>query len=55
MRRRRVDEVPEEQSVVVGTSIRALRLRRGWTQGKLDALMGWLKVSLRRWLSIRLT
>ena len=40
-RRRRVDEIPVEQSTVVGANIRALRLRKGWTQAKLGELMGW--------------
>jgi hypothetical protein len=40
-RRRRVDEIPAEQFAVVGANIRALRLRKGWTQAKLGELMGW--------------
>jgi hypothetical protein len=40
-RRRRVDEIPEEQFAVVGANIRVLRLRKGWTQTKLGELMGW--------------
>jgi len=40
-RRRRVDEIPAEQSAVVGANIRTLRLRNGWTQAKLGQLMGW--------------
>jgi hypothetical protein len=40
-RRRRVDEIPAEQSAVVGANIRVLRLRRGWTQAKLGELMSW--------------
>ena len=33
-RRRRVDEIPAEQSAVVGANIRVLRLRNGWTQAQ---------------------
>jgi len=40
-RRRRAGEIPPEQSAVVGANIRALRQRRGWTQGQLGELMGW--------------
>jgi hypothetical protein len=40
-RRRRVDEIPAEQSAAVGANIRVLRLRNGWTQAKLGELMGW--------------
>ena len=40
-RRRRVDEIPVEQFVVVGANIRALRQRKGWTQAELGELMGW--------------
>ena len=40
-RRRRVDEIPAEQSAVVGANIRVLRLRNGWTQAQLGELMGW--------------
>ena len=40
-RRRRVDEIPAEQSAVVGANIRTLRLCKGWTQAKLGELMGW--------------
>ena len=40
-RRRRVDAIPAEQFAVAGANIRALRLRRGWTQAKLGELMGW--------------
>jgi hypothetical protein len=40
-RRRRVDEIPEEQFAVVGANISALRLRKEWTQAKLGELMGW--------------
>ena len=40
-RRRRVDEIPEEQVAVVGANIRTLRLRKRWTQAELGELMGW--------------
>ena len=40
-RRRRVEEIPTEQAAIVGANIRALRLRRGWTQAELGDLMGW--------------
>jgi|SRR5947209_10934408 len=40
-RRRRVDEIPIDQFDVVGANIRALRLRKGWTQAELGELMGW--------------
>jgi hypothetical protein len=40
-RHRRVDQIPTEQSAVAGPNIRALRLRKGWTQGQLGELMGW--------------
>jgi transcriptional regulator with XRE-family HTH domain len=40
-RRRRVDEIPEEQSVVAGANLRTLRQRKGWSQAKLGELMGW--------------
>jgi Helix-turn-helix domain len=40
-RRRRVDEIPAEQSAVAGANIRALRQRKGWTQAELGELMGW--------------
>ena len=40
-RRRRVDEIPEGQSAVVGVNIRTLRQRKGWSQAKLGQLMGW--------------
>jgi len=40
-RRPRPGEIPPEQSAVVGANIRALRQRRGWTQGTLGELMGW--------------
>jgi transcriptional regulator with XRE-family HTH domain len=40
-RRRRVDQIPAEQSAVTGANIRVLRLRKGWTQGQLGELMGW--------------
>lgn len=40
-RRRRVDEIPKEQAVIVGRNIRALRQGRGWSQARLGELMGW--------------
>lgn len=40
-RRRRVDEIPEVQSAVVGANIRVLRQRKGWNQAKFGELMGW--------------
>ena len=40
-RRRRVDQIPAEQSAAIGANIRVLRLRKGWTQGQLGELMGW--------------
>ena len=40
-RHRRVDQIPAEQFAVVGANIRALRLRKGWTQTQLGELMGW--------------
>lgn len=40
-RRRIADEIPYEQSAVVGANIRVLRQRRGWSQAKLGELMGW--------------
>ena len=44
-RRRRVDNIPEEQTVIVGVNIRTLRQRKGWTQAKLGELMGWQNAS----------
>jgi hypothetical protein len=40
-RRRRVDEIPQDQAVVVGANIRVLRQQHGWNQAKLGELMGW--------------
>ena len=40
-RRARAGEIPPEQSAVVGANIRALRQRKGWSQGMLGELMGW--------------
>jgi transcriptional regulator with XRE-family HTH domain len=40
-RRRRVDEIPADQSAVIGANIRTLRQRQGWSQAKLGELMGW--------------
>jgi len=44
-RRRRVDEIPQDQAAVVGMNIRVLRQQHGWTQAKLGELMGWLSSS----------
>jgi len=44
-RRRRVDNIPEEQTVIIGVNIRTLRQRNGWTQAKLGELMGWQNAS----------
>jgi transcriptional regulator with XRE-family HTH domain len=44
-RRRRVDDIPEEQAAVVGVNIRTLRQRKGWSQAKLGELMGWPSAS----------
>jgi transcriptional regulator with XRE-family HTH domain len=44
-RRRRVDNVPEGQTAIVGVNIRALRQRKGWSQAKLGELMGWQSAS----------
>jgi transcriptional regulator with XRE-family HTH domain len=44
-RHRRVDEIPKEQSAVVGANIRALRQRKGWTQATLGELMSWQNAS----------
>jgi transcriptional regulator with XRE-family HTH domain len=44
-RRRRVDEIPQDQAAVVGMNIRVLRQQHGWTQAKLGELMGWLSNS----------
>jgi hypothetical protein len=40
-RRRRAGQIPPEQSAIAAANIRALRQRRGWTQGQLGELMGW--------------
>ncbi len=40
-RRRRVDEIPGEQSAVAGANIRILRQRHGWSQAQAGELMGW--------------
>lgn len=40
-RRRRAEDIPAKQFAVVGANIRALRLRKGWTQAELGELMGW--------------
>jgi hypothetical protein len=38
-RRRRVEMIPVKQFAVVGANIRALRLRKRWTQAELGELM----------------
>ena len=40
-RRRRVDEVAQDQAAVVGANIRVLRQQHGWNQATLGELMGW--------------
>jgi len=35
------DKIPAEQCVIIGANIRALRLRKGWSQARLGELMGW--------------
>jgi hypothetical protein len=40
-RRRRVDEIPQDQAAVVGANIRVLRQQHGWNQAKIGELMGW--------------
>ncbi len=44
-RRRRVDNIPEEQTAIAGVNIRTLRQREGWSQAKLAELMGWQSAS----------
>jgi transcriptional regulator with XRE-family HTH domain len=44
-RRRRVDNIPERQTAIVGVNIRTLRQRKGWTQAELGELMGWPNAS----------
>jgi transcriptional regulator with XRE-family HTH domain len=44
-RRRRVDTIPEEQTIIVGVNIRTLRQRKGWSQAKLAELMSWQNAS----------
>jgi transcriptional regulator with XRE-family HTH domain len=44
-RRRRVDEIPEGQSAVIGVNVRTLRQRKGWSQAELGELMGWQSAS----------
>jgi hypothetical protein len=44
-RRRRVDQIPEDQTVIAGLNIRILRQRKGWSQAKLGELMGWPNAS----------
>ena len=40
-RRRRADEIPQDQAVAVGANIRVLRQQHGWNQAKLGELMDW--------------
>jgi transcriptional regulator with XRE-family HTH domain len=40
-RRRRVDEIPQDQAAVAGANIRVLRQQHGWNQAKVGELMGW--------------
>jgi hypothetical protein len=40
-RRRRATEIPAGESATVGSNIRILRQRNGWSQTKLGQLMGW--------------
>ena len=40
-RRRRVDEIPQDQAAIVGANIRVLRQQHGWKQAKLGELMSW--------------
>ena len=40
-RRRRLDEIPQNQAAVVGANLRALRQQHGWNQARLGELMGW--------------
>jgi hypothetical protein len=40
-RRRRVDEIPQDQAAVVGANIRVLRQQHAWNQAKIGELMGW--------------
>jgi hypothetical protein len=44
-RRRRVDEIPQDQAAVVGANIRVLRQQHCWNQAKVGELMGWPNVS----------
>src|ERR1017187_7094316 len=44
-RRGAAGKISVEQCVLVGVNIRALRVRRGWTQAKLGELMGWPNAS----------
>jgi hypothetical protein len=44
-RHRRVEEIPNEHSAIVGANIRGLRQRNGWTQATLGELMGWQSTS----------
>jgi hypothetical protein len=39
-RRGAAGKIPEEQCVLVGVNIRTHRQRKGWTQAKLDELIG---------------
>jgi transcriptional regulator with XRE-family HTH domain len=40
-RRTRAEQIPRAQAEVVGSNIRALRRRSGWSQAQLGRLMGW--------------
>ena len=40
-RRRRVDEIPQDQAAVIGANIRVLRQHHGWNQARISELMGW--------------
>jgi hypothetical protein len=42
-RRRRVDEIPQDQAAVMGANIRVLRQQHGWNQARVGELMGWPK------------
>jgi transcriptional regulator with XRE-family HTH domain len=44
-RRRRVDEIPEEQAAVAGANIRVLRQRNRWSRAQVGDLMGWPSTS----------
>ena len=40
-RRRRAEEIPQDQAAVTGANIRVLRQCHGWNQAKVGQLMGW--------------